>query len=81
MKVYTLILAAILSVVGANAQDPTAQFYGNQISPDELKEYLSIIASDALEGRKTGSRGQKMAAAFISAHFQELGLAGPVNGS
>jgi hypothetical protein len=83
MKVYILALAAILSFVSSKAQtqDPAAQYYGNQISADELKEYLSIIASDALEGRKTGSRGQKMAAAFISAHFHEIGLTGPVNGS
>ncbi|MEQ9413869.1 MAG: M28 family peptidase, partial [Cyclobacteriaceae bacterium] len=52
--------------------------YGEQISQTDLKEKLTIIASDALEGRKTGSRGQKMAAAFIRAHFEELGLKGPV---
>jgi hypothetical protein len=63
------------------AQDPVAQQYGNLITPGDLKEYLSILASDAMEGRETGKRGQKMAAAFISAHFQELGLAGPVQGA
>ena len=52
-----------------------------QITPADLKENLSILASDALEGRETGTRGQKMAAAFISAHFQELGLKAPVDGS
>lgn len=62
-------------------QDKVAEEYGNLITPADLKEYLSILASDALEGRETGKRGQKMAAAFIRAHFQEIGLAGPVNGS
>jgi hypothetical protein len=33
-----------------------------------------------MEGRETGKRGQKMAAAFIAFTFQELGLAAPVNG-
>lgn len=51
------------------------------ITPADLKEYLSIIASDAFEGRETGKRGQKIAAAFISAHFEELGLTPPVNGN
>lgn len=51
------------------------------ITSADLKEYLSIIASDAFEGRETGKRGQKIAAAFISAHFQELGLVPPVNGN
>jgi hypothetical protein len=63
------------------AQDPIALQYGNRITAADLKEYLSILASDAMEGRETGKRGQKMAAAFIAAHFEEIGLAGPVNDS
>ena len=55
--------------------------YADLITPGDLKDNLSILASDALEGRATGTRGQKMAAAFISAHFQELGLKAPVDGS
>ena len=55
--------------------------YADLITREQLKENLSIIASDALEGRETGTRGQKMAAAFISHHFQQLGLTGPVDGS
>jgi hypothetical protein len=59
-------------------KDPMAIQYGEQVLLTDLKENLTIIASDALEGRKTGSRGQKMAAAFIRAHFEEIGLNGPV---
>src|SRR5687768_1418357 len=55
--------------------------YAERITAGDLKDNLSILASDALEGRETGTRGQKMAAAFIAAHFQELGLTAPVNGS
>ena len=54
--------------------------YAELITPGELRENLEILASDAMEGRATGTRGQKMAAAFISFHFEELGLKGPVNG-
>lgn len=60
---------------------PSPSAYADLITEAELKENLSIIASDALEGRETGTRGQKMAAAFISHHFKMLGLAGPINGS
>lgn len=81
MKFMKLFLGACLLTLSVHAQDPAVQAYGNQISPTNLKENLSIIASDALEGRATGSRGQKMAAAFIAAHFEELGLTPPVNGS
>ncbi len=78
VKVFVLAMAATIPVL---AQDPVAQQYGNMITPSDLKENLSILASDAMEGRETGKRGQKMAAAFIRAHFEELGLAGPVNGN
>jgi hypothetical protein len=73
----------ILCLFGAlqlNAQDQIARQYGDQINEESLRANLTILASDALEGRETGKRGQKMAAAFIKSHFEELGLAGPVNG-
>lgn len=76
--VFTWVLAGCFNLF---AQDQVAHQYGNQITTDDLKDNLTILASDAMEGRETGKRGQKMAAAFISAHFEEVGLAGPVNGS
>jgi hypothetical protein len=82
MKLKVSVFAWIfLGCASLYAQDHVAQQYGNMIIPSDLKEYLSILASDAMEGRETGKRGQKMAAAFISAHFEEIGLTGPVNGS
>jgi len=63
----------------APGQNAIAMRYAETISIEDLKEDLTILASDALEGRETGKRGQKMAAAFISSHYQELGLEAPVN--
>jgi hypothetical protein len=76
---YGLLIMILSGSISVFAQDPVAMQYGNAITAADLKEYLSILASDAMEGRETGKRGQKMAAAFIAAHFQEIGLAGPVN--
>lgn len=82
MNLRISVLACLIFVFSSlSAQDPVAQKYGALITPSDLKENLSIIASDAMEGRETGKRGQKMAAAFIAAHFEEIGLAAPVNGS
>ncbi|RAW02720.1 M28 family peptidase [Pseudochryseolinea flava] len=80
-KFKMMVLAGTLTSFALQAQDPVAKKYGDQITPEDLKANLSILASDALEGRETGKRGQKMAAAFIRAHFEELGLTGPVDGS
>jgi hypothetical protein len=78
-SIFTFFLAILLSQ--AFAQLSPAVAYGDQISEPLLRENLTILASDAMEGRYTGKRGQKMAAAFISAHFEELNLVPPVNGS
>lgn len=78
---FLAIFCILFRTVPVFAQDIVAEKYGNMITPADLKDYLSIIASDAFEGRETGKRGQKIAAAFISAHFQEIGLSAPVSGS
>ena len=72
---------ALLLTQMAYAQDKLASQYAELITTTDLKDNLSIIASDAFEGRETGKRGQKLAAAFIANHFDELGLTAPVNGS
>ena len=80
MKKIILSSALLLSAI-AFAQAPmkvakseVAMKFGNTITVDDLKEDLTILASDALEGRETGKRGQKMAAAFIESTFRDLGL-------
>jgi hypothetical protein len=81
MKKLVCIALAISTAGSLLAQDPIAKKYGDQITPADLKENLSILASDAMEGRETGKRGQKMAAAFVKANFEDFGLAAPVEGN
>src|SRR5687768_13065549 len=82
MRELRFLIAFYLFIVQVSgfAQETDSQKYGNRISQADLKDYLTILASDAMEGRETGKRGQKMAAAFIRAHFEELELQPPVNG-
>ena len=76
-----LIVFYFPALLGTAQENPTVKKYGAMIDSIQLKDNLTILASDALEGRYTGKRGQKMAAAFIAYHFREIGLEGPVNGS
>lgn len=62
----------------AQKADPVYKTLAESITAEELREHLTYIASDELEGRDTGSEGQQKAAAYIVKHFQELGLKGPV---
>lgn len=48
--------------------------YAKTITAEDLKRHLTYIASDELEGRDTGSEGQRKAAEYIANHFQQLGL-------
>lgn len=45
-----------------------------RISAEALKAHVAFLASDALEGRGTPSRGQEAAAEYIAAQFMRLGL-------
>lgn len=82
MKIRLTVLALVLLSGQLFSQEiKNAQSYGKIITEGSLRDNLEILASDALEGRETGSRGQRMAAAFISHWFDDLGLAGPVNGN
>src|SRR5690554_7854562 len=64
MKRLALIVFFI-SLFGCNQEFK----YENKIKVD-----VTYIADDKLEGRETGSKGEQLAAAYISERFKELGL-------
>lgn len=41
---------------------------------NRINEDVTFLASDALEGRQTGTKGEKEAATYIESRFKELGL-------
>jgi hypothetical protein len=76
-----LTLFGLIIAVCVIAQDKNAAKYAKTITSEDLKERLSVLASDEYEGRETGKKGQKMAAKYISGKFKEFGLEAPVDGS
>ena len=75
MKRSFLIITILLSFkIIAVAQADIANKYGNTITGIELKKQLSIIASDEMDGRETGTEGQRKAAAYIEGQFKQMGL-------
>src|SRR5437588_8646173 len=62
-----LILAALF--ISAVAQQPTAT-----PSVDRLQQVIGYLASDALDGRRTGTKGANDAANYIAGEFSRLGL-------
>ena len=57
------------------------QAAAGQSSVDRLRQTVTYLASDALEGRRTGTPGATEAARYIAAEFKRLGLRpGPPSG-
>lgn len=73
MKNKFIILILFFVSIKIVAQDASLQ-YAQTITAEELKKHLTYIASDELEGRDTGSEGQRKAAEYIANHFKNLGL-------
>ncbi|MCR9063614.1 MAG: M28 family peptidase [Cytophagales bacterium] len=72
-KIRTVLLLPLLSINSLIAQDLSVK-YAETITQDDLKMHLSYIASDELEGRETGKRGQYLAALYLADQFEKLGL-------
>lgn len=74
-----LSLAILFIFTGFNsiAQQDTAWKYASSITEEKLKDVLSIIASEQMQGRETGTEGQRRAAIYIENQFKKIGLKAP----
>ena len=64
-KFLILLAALLLTTVAVIAQQPSA---------DRLKKDVSYLASDQLDGRRTGTDGANEAARYIASEFSKIGL-------
>ncbi|HHP7240091.1 MAG TPA: M28 family peptidase [Cyclobacteriaceae bacterium] len=80
MNKYLLTSLFVLYFVYLSGQDKKAIKYSKSITKKDLYDRLAILTSDSLEGRETGTIGQKKAARYIRRQFEDVGLK-PLNGS
>ncbi len=64
--------AALLLALLLGATPPKADPYAQEA--ERIRAHVEFLASDALEGRDTGSRGHQIAANYVAAEFRKLGL-------
>src|SRR2546428_10478319 len=69
-KIFALLSIIALAFSVAFAQQPTA----SAPSVDRLRQVITYLASDALEGRRTGTQGANDAANYIAGEFGRFGL-------
>lgn len=67
-------LSVMVSLLVAQPADRLRGSGYESISKRDLRAHLRFLASDELEGRETTYRGQKIAAQYIAAAFEKLGL-------
>ena len=51
--------------------------YLNTITAPELEKHLYIVAADSMQGRDTGSEGQKKAGKYLITEYQKMGISFP----
>ncbi|MEP7280189.1 MAG: M28 family peptidase [Bacteroidota bacterium] len=74
MKKQILCLLFCTAVLTATAQPTAPDKYGASITKEDLQAQLTIIAGADMQGRETGTEGQRKAAAYIVSQFKALGL-------
>jgi hypothetical protein len=78
-KTIGILLLAFLPATSVLAQDDAAKYAGT-ITKEDLQKHLTIVAGAEMEGRETGTEGQRKAATYIADYFKQLGLL-PVPGT
>ena len=74
MKRASVAFILVAALAGAAVLDPRIKAALDSISAQSLRGRLSFIASDALEGRGTPSRGLTIASEYIASEFRRAGL-------
>jgi acetylornithine deacetylase/succinyl-diaminopimelate desuccinylase-like protein len=75
-----LFLTACKGPQTAAAIQPSSQDYkpyAESITAENLKTHLTVIASDEMEGRQTGSEGQKRAGLYLIEEYKKAGIGYP----
>lgn len=69
-----LIGACFTTALSGQSSTYTVDDFAESITPQDLRMYLSVLASDQLEGRETGTEGNEKAAQFIASQFNSFGI-------
>jgi Zn-dependent M28 family amino/carboxypeptidase len=69
-RLLLILIASLLGCASARVEADSPA----EISAERIKAHVAYLASDRLEGRGPGSRGEDLATEYISAEFKKVGL-------
>ncbi len=80
-KIISILLITVIFISCSSQQNKNSISnlvpYLNSITAENLKTDLTIVASDEMEGRETGSVGQKKAGDFLISEYKKNGISFP----
>lgn len=79
-KLFLPLLCLLVISSSAQKKNKTAEKFSQTILAADLQTHLYILAAPDMEGRETGTAGQRKAAEYLKQQFTKLGLA-PGNNS
>ena len=74
LSLILLSLTGFASPLVSQAGPKAAALVARAVDGRVIRAHLEFLADDALEGRRPGTRGGELAAKYIAAQFQRLGL-------
>jgi len=74
VAILSLLTTPVWSQSASEAIPAEAQKAVAAVRPEAIRAHMRFLADDALEGRKPGTRGYKLAANYVIAQFEALGL-------
>lgn len=77
MKKIFFVSALLTLTITGFTQYNNPEKYAALITGEGLKKHLTIIAGDEMQGRETGTEGQRKAASYIETQFKNIGLLKP----
>ena len=75
-KTFQLLLVVLLAASALVGQQQGGAARRGDVSAERLRQHVVYLASDKLEGRRTGTTGAKAAAEYIAKEFKRYGLRG-----
>jgi len=71
----TFIISSILLIASFQSFGQSdVDLINDEVSQRSVRAHLEFLASDALQGRNTGSQGLEAAAAYVGSHFRAAGI-------
>ena len=73
LSIALLVCATVLASASAQSDYPPQQLL-DRVTAQGIRAHMEFLADDLLEGRGTGTRGYQLAANYVRAQFEQMGL-------